>query len=146
MSSVTRRPARPRLRALFAAALAVVGLAATALVAPAILTPDRVSQAHAAVYQCGCPQSAYDLRSRWENLGFPAGAAWHQVGANKWIFGGAVHQNREGQLPKGARYREYDAQYYTQRGRHRGAKRIVVDIATDAAWYSPNHYTDFYRM
>jgi guanyl-specific ribonuclease Sa len=86
------------------------------------------------------------MRDQWAALNFPSGAAWHQIGTSQWIYGGAVHQNRERQLPTSGRYREYDAQIYTRRGESRGAKRIIIDISTYAAWYSPNHYTDFYVM
>ena len=31
-------------------------------------------------------------------------------------------------------------------GASRDAYRIVVDLDTGAVWFSPNHYTDFYRL
>jgi guanyl-specific ribonuclease Sa len=141
-----RHPFRHRLIGLLAALAVVAGLAVTAVVTPAIVAPGSTSQAQAAVYQCGCPQSAYTMRTRWADLGYPRSAAWRQIGTNQWLYGGAVHQNREQQLPIGGNYREYDAQVYTSRGQARGAKRLVVNVDSLAAWYSPNHYTDFYRM
>jgi hypothetical protein len=105
-----------------------------------------IAPAHATVRACGCPSTAYDMLHGWESLGFPSGAGWREVGVHQWLYGGAVHQNREGQLPRSASYREYDAQVYTVRGQARGAKRIVIDVHSRVAWYTPNHYTDFYRM
>jgi guanyl-specific ribonuclease Sa len=121
-------------------------LAVMLLLTAAVAIPGAATPAHASVYDCGCPSSAYDLLDRWDTLGFPSGAKWRQIGTNKWLYGGAVHQNREGQLPRSRSYREYDAQIYTRSGQSRGAKRIVIDINSYAAWYTPNHYTDFYRM
>jgi hypothetical protein len=135
-----------RLSRAFAAVLLVFGLSAAAVGAPSVVAPGTASRAAAAVYDCGCPSSAYTMLDRWEALRFPKGAAWRQIGTNQWLYGGAVHQNREGQLPSGGNYREYDAQVYSYRGQSRGAKRIVVDLDAGEAWYSPNHYTDFYRM
>lgn len=120
-------------------------LAALLVLAPTPLLPGS-APAYAAVHNCGCPAAAYTMLDRWDALNFPSGAAWRQIGTNKWLYGGAVHQNREGQLPRARSYREYDAQVYTRRGQSRGAKRIVIDVSSYAAWYSPNHYTDFYRM
>lgn len=144
--SYPAHPLRRRLLGLLTALAVVAGLAGLAVVTPAIVAPHSASQAQAAVYNCGCPSSAYTMRTHWANLNYPRSAAWRQIGTNQWLYGGAVHQNREGQLPAGASYREYDAQVYTQRGQARGAKRLVVNINTLAAWYSPNHYADFYRM
>jgi guanyl-specific ribonuclease Sa len=139
--TVLSRLLRPMLRPML-----VPLLAGLLLVAPAAVSPRATTPAQAAVYDCGCPSSAYDMLARWDALNFPSGAAWRQIGTSRWLYGGAVHQNRERQLPIAGRYREYDAQVYTSRGQSRGAKRIVIDIYSYAAWYSPNHYTDFYRM
>lgn len=142
----SRRSIPRRLRALLGALTLVLGLTAAGLVVPPVVAPESAPQAQAAVYNCGCPQSAYTMRTRWANLGYPSGAAWRQISANQWLYGGAVHQNRERQLPVNASYREYDAQVYSRRGQARGALRIVVNVSSHAAWYTPNHYTDFYRM
>ena len=47
--------------------------------------------------------------------------------------------------PSGATYHEYDV-YSRARGAARDAYRIVVNRSTGAVWFSPNHYTDFYRL
>ncbi len=135
-----------RFRTLVASLALVFGLAAASVVAPAVLAPQSSSQAEAAVYNCGCPSSAYAMYDRWDSRNWPSGAAWRQIGTNQWLYGGAVHYNRERQLPVNASYREYDAQVYSYRGQSRGAKRIVINISTYQGWYTPNHYTDFYRM
>jgi hypothetical protein len=147
MSSTTLKPViRRRFAPLIASIALVLGLAATAVVVPSVVAPTSGGQAHAAVYNCGCPSSAYAMYDRWDALDWPRGAAWRQIGSNQWLYGGAVHYNRERQLPTNASYREYDAQVYSYRGQSRGAKRIVINISTYQGWYTPNHYTDFYRI
>jgi guanyl-specific ribonuclease Sa len=141
-----RHTAARRLASVLASIAMVLGLAATAIVAPSVVAPQAGDQASAAVYNCGCPASAYTMYDRWDALNWPSGASWRQIGTNRWLYGGAVHYNRERQLPTGASYREYDAQVYSRRGQSRGAKRIVINVSTYAGWYTPNHYTDFYRM
>jgi hypothetical protein len=61
--------------------------------------------------------------------------------------GGGKYENRDGKLPPGGDYREYDVN-----PRPRGARdkeRIVVDWSggkPGKAWYTPDHYDTFYPM
>ncbi|GIV19570.1 MAG: hypothetical protein KatS3mg023_1321 [Armatimonadota bacterium] len=59
--------------------------------------------------------------------------------------GGRVFQNREGKLPACGNYREYDIHPYVK-GQNRGTERIVVDINTGRAWYTPDHYETFIEI
>jgi YD repeat-containing protein len=59
--------------------------------------------------------------------------------------GGRVFQNREGKLPACGNYREYDIHPYVK-GQNRGSERIVVDINTGRAWYTPDHYQTFIEI
>lgn len=56
--------------------------------------------------------------------------------------GGKTFNNRDGKLPKGGKYKEYDIDPKVK-GKPRGAGRIVVDEATGQAWYTPDHYDTF---
>ena len=57
--------------------------------------------------------------------------------------GGRVFQNREGGLPAGGDYREFDVDPH--RG-GRNADRIVVDWNSRKAWYTGDHYQTFIPM
>jgi guanyl-specific ribonuclease Sa len=59
--------------------------------------------------------------------------------------GGRVFQNREGKLPACGNYREYDIHPYVK-GQNRGSERIIVDINTGRAWYTPDHYQTFIEI
>lgn len=54
-------------------------------------------------------------------------------------------QNREGYLPKGGKYTEYDVNP-TQSNANRGSERIVVDKNTGKGWYTSDHYNSFTRL
>jgi guanyl-specific ribonuclease Sa len=54
--------------------------------------------------------------------------------------GGTIFQNREGRLPEGGSYREFDVDpHYGQRN----AERIIVEWNTKQAWYTGDHYQTF---
>ncbi|MBI5027085.1 MAG: hypothetical protein HZC12_10250 [Nitrospirae bacterium] len=59
--------------------------------------------------------------------------------------GGRIFQNREGKLPQGGKYREYDIDPYVS-GQSRTAERIVIDESTGRAWYTPDHYKTFVEI
>jgi ribonuclease T1 len=139
----------PRRRGRFVAMIGVAAaLVAAALVGPAVLAPSHASQAHASVYgtctMSGCA-AARTARDGWQQRGFPTSRGWYQWTGGKYNFAGGTFSNYEGELPKGAKYNEYDV-YPRAKGAHRDAVRIIVNRSTGATWYSPNHYTDFYRM
>ncbi|MEU7772475.1 ribonuclease domain-containing protein [Micromonospora taraxaci] len=77
--------------------------------------------------------------------GFPTSRGWYSWSGGKSNFAGGQFYNYEGQLPTNATYNEYDVYPRTQ-GAARDAYRIVVNRSTGVTWFSPNHYTDFYRL
>ncbi|SDI90674.1 ribonuclease [Lentzea albidocapillata subsp. violacea] len=129
-----------RTRRLFAA-LAVVAsvLGVTTAVAPA---------ADAAVYS-SCTQSrcsaARTANSTWSGKGYPSTRGWNSWPNGQCNFAGGVHQNREGQLPAGHSYLEFDV-YPRACGASRDAYRIIVDRTTGTVYFSPDHYANFYRL
>ncbi|MEV8517829.1 ribonuclease domain-containing protein [Dactylosporangium sp. NPDC051484] len=131
-----------RLLSRFAVALGLVTvLLAGLLVAPA-------TSAHASVFSScdisGCAD-ARTARAGWSSLGFPTSRNWYAWPSGKYNFAGGQYQNFEGQLPSGATYYEYDV-IPRNKGAARDAKRIIINRGTGVTWYSPNHYTDFYRL
>ncbi|MBV1853838.1 ribonuclease domain-containing protein [Catellatospora tritici] len=121
----------------------VLAMLLTALVVPATSEP-----ASAAVYS-SCTISrcadARTARSGWSAKGFPTSAGWYSWSGGLYNYTGGQFYNREGQLPAGATYYEYDV-YPRTKGAARDAYRIVVNRSTGVTWFSPNHYTDFYRL
>jgi hypothetical protein len=123
------------------AALAIVAsvLGATTVVAPA---------ADATVYD-SCTQSrcsaARTANSTWKSMGYPGSRGWYAWPAGRYNFAGGTFFNREGQLPTGYDYQEFDV-YPRARGAARDAYRIVVNMDTGVTYFSPNHYSDFYRL
>ncbi|WP_223189706.1 ribonuclease domain-containing protein [Nonomuraea terrae] len=129
-------PAWPlRLAVVLAALVSLVGLAG-------------VVPANADVYG-SCTMSrcadARAARSVWQSKGYPTSAGWYSWPDGRYNYTGGRFYNREGQLPAGATYHEYDV-YSRARGAARDAYRIVVNRSTGAVWFSPDHYTDFYRL
>ncbi|MDQ1295130.1 MAG: ribonuclease [Actinomycetota bacterium] len=62
-----------------------------------------------------------------------------------YAFAGGRYRNHEARLPLGTMYYEYDV-YPRNRGTARDGYRLVVDTAGETAWFTPNHYLDFYRV
>ena len=92
----------------------------------------------------GCAE-AYDSEATWRSTGYPSSRGWYDWPTGQCNYAGGTHQNREGQLPSGHSYLEFDV---TPRacGASRQAYRLVVDRTTGTVYFSPNHYEDFYRM
>lgn len=59
------------------------------------------------------------------------------------FVGGKIFKNKEGRLPSGGKYREYDVDARPASGTSRNAERIVVDENTGKAWYTEDHYGSF---
>ncbi|MFZ7133298.1 MAG: ribonuclease domain-containing protein [Eubacteriales bacterium] len=55
--------------------------------------------------------------------------------------GGAEFENKEGLLPKGVKYKEYDVDPLVK-GENRGAERIVIGD-DGSVWYTNDHYQTF---
>ncbi|MGI5285415.1 ribonuclease domain-containing protein [Nonomuraea polychroma] len=127
----------------WAVRLTVILAAITSLVSLIHVTP-----ANAAVYGSCTISRCADARtakSIWASKGYPTTRGWYSWPDGKYNFAGGRFYNREGQLPSGATYHEYDV-YSRSQGAARDAYRIVVNRSTGVAWFSPNHYTDFYRL
>ena len=127
-----------RLIVLLAAIASMTGLAGV----------TGVTEAGASVYSsCGIARcaDARTARSIWASKGFPTTAGWYSWPDGRYNYTGGRFYNREGQLPANATYYEYDV-YSRAQGAARDAYRIVVNRSTGVTWFSPNHYTDFYRL
>ncbi|MBE1584323.1 ribonuclease domain-containing protein [Nonomuraea angiospora] len=123
--------------------LTVVLTAFVSLIGLAGITP-----ANASVYNSCTISRCSDARSAsstWASKGYPTSSGWYSWPDGRYNYTGGRFYNREGQLPSGATYYEYDV-YSRARGAARDAYRIVVNRSTGVVWFSPNHYTDFYRL
>ncbi len=78
----------------------------------------------------GVPQKALDVLAIVRSTGQPPPG----------YVGGTVFQNREGRLPDGGNYREFDVDPHHGQ---RNAERIIVDWTTKQAWYTGDHYRTF---
>lgn len=120
---------------------------AVAIVAAASLT-GCATNANASVFGSCTIARCSDARSAsaiWAGKGYPTASGWYSWPDGKFNFTGGRFFNREGELPSGATYNEYDV-YSRAKGAPRDAYRIVVNRGSGAVWFSPNHYTDFYRL
>lgn len=134
-------PHRPRLS--WRARLTVALTALVSLTGVVGTTP-----AHASVYSSCTISRCADARSAssiWASMGYPTTSGWYAWPDGLYNYTGGRFYNREGQLPSGATYYEYDV-YSRPPGAPRDAYRIVVNRSTGTVWFSPNHYTDFYRL
>ncbi|MGX7827820.1 ribonuclease domain-containing protein [Actinokineospora sp. 24-640] len=111
-------------------------------------TSTVAAPASAAVYP-SCTFSACDAARTayrgWGQLGFPTARNWYAWPYGQYNFAGGRFYNREGQLPAGHTFYEYDT-HHRPRGAARDARRIVRDVTTGVVWYSPDHYGNFYRI
>ncbi|MEV7801692.1 ribonuclease domain-containing protein [Microbispora sp. NPDC088329] len=110
--------------------------------------PTGTVPAHASVHGSCTISRCADARSAnaiWAGKGYPTGGGWYSWPDGQYNYTGGRFHNREGRLPGGAAYYEYDV-YSRPRGASRDAYRIVVDRGTGVTWFSPDHYTDFYRL
>ncbi|NUW30926.1 ribonuclease N [Nonomuraea sp. SMC257] len=120
-----------------------VALAVTLATAVTGTTPAAASvHDSCTVSRCADARSANSI---WAAKGYPTRAGWYPWPGGAYNYTGGRFRNREGRLPRGATYDEYDV-YSRPRGAARDAYRIVVDRGTRATWFTPNHYTDFYRL
>lgn len=134
----SRRPRPSRLAQLTVMLAAILSLTGVVGITPA----------NASVFNSCTISRCSDARSAnatWASKGYPTTSGWYTWSGGKYNYTGGRHYNREGQLPSGATYYEYDV-YSRARGAARDAYRIVVNRSTGVTWFSPNHYTDFYRL
>ncbi|WP_434442962.1 ribonuclease domain-containing protein [Lentzea sp. E54] len=125
-------------------------LAALAIVASVfgVTTVVGTPAADAAVYS-SCTQTrcsaARSANSTWSAKGYPGSRGWYSWPNGQCNFAGGTFYNREGQLPAGHRYQEFDV-YPRACNASRDAYRIVVDRTTGSVYFSPDHYGNFYRL
>lgn len=62
-----------------------------------------------------------------------------------WYHSGSFN-NEEGLLPQGGQYLEHDIDLWYPGELGRGSERIVVDMNTGDAWYTPDHYRTFFKV
>ncbi|GAA4623072.1 ribonuclease domain-containing protein [Actinoallomurus vinaceus] len=124
-----------------------VTLAATASVAGMVGTAPAEASVHKSctMWRCADARSAKLIWASKGPKGYPTSRGWYSWKGGKYNFTGGRFQNREGELPRGATYYEYDV-YPRKKGAHRDAYRIVVNRSSGVVWFSPNHYTDFYKL
>ncbi|GLZ28676.1 hypothetical protein Lesp02_08660 [Lentzea sp. NBRC 105346] len=124
----------------------LVALAAVASLLSVSLAVAPAAEARVYSY-CGISgcSAARSADSIWESKGYPSARNWYSWPNGQCNFAGGTYYNRDGQLPSGHTYQEFDV-YPRACGAPRDAKRIVVDRTTGQVYFSPNHYTDFYPM
>jgi hypothetical protein len=130
-SALTRR-----LLIAFIAVASVLGLTA-------ISTPAQAS-VYGSCSISGC-SAARSADSTWASMGYPGTRGWYDWPDGQCNYAGGVYENREGELPSGDTFHEFDV-YPRPCGAARDAARIVLDDDTGTVWFSPNHYTDFYQL
>ncbi|ETK31402.1 ribonuclease domain-containing protein [Microbispora sp. ATCC PTA-5024] len=131
-----RRPSWPaRLAVLIAAITSMTVLVGVAPAGASVYSSCTISR---------CSDARY-ANSVWASKGYPTSSGWYSWPDGRYNYTGGRFYNREGELPSGATYYEYDV-YSRAKGAARDAYRIVVNRSTGAVWFSPNHYTDFYRL
>jgi ribonuclease T1 len=132
------RPYWPkRLAVTLMAFAAVLGVSVT--VTPAA---DATVYSTCTISRCSAARSA---DATWEDKNYPGTRGWYDWPNGQCNYAGGTFRNDEGQLPSGHSFREFDV-YPRTCGAARDAYRIVVDLNTGVVWFSPNHYTDFYRL
>jgi hypothetical protein len=141
-STAPTSTAPTRWRRLVLLLAAIVATSSAATLAP-VLTAPAQADVYSSCAISGC-SAARTARTGWSSLGFPTSRAWYTWPYGQYNFAGGRYYNYDGQLPS-ATYYEYDV-YPRAYGAARDAYRIVVNKSTGATWYSPNHYTDFYRI
>ncbi|QFZ21285.1 ribonuclease domain-containing protein [Saccharothrix syringae] len=137
MHTLPRTTWTRRLAVTISAVASVLGL--TVVVTPAA---DASVYGSCTISRCADARSA---RTTWSSKGYPSTRGWNSWPNGQCNFAGGQFYNREGQLPGGHSYLEFDV-YPRACGAARDAYRIIVDRTAGTAYFSPNHYTDFYRL
>jgi hypothetical protein len=109
-----------------------------------VATPAASATVYSSCTQSRC-SAARSANTTWKSKGYPGTRGWYNWPNGQCNFAGGEYYNNDGQLPDGDFFQEYDV-YPRSCGASRDAYRIVVDLDTGAVWFSPNHYTDFYRL
>ncbi|WP_236792645.1 ribonuclease domain-containing protein [Amycolatopsis sp. GM8] len=122
--------------------LAVVALLFSLLGTVLVVPAEASVYDSCSVSGCSAARTAYN---GWNQLGFPRSAGWYSWPYGQYNYTGGRFQNREGELPAGDTFYEYDVNPRA-RGAARDAARIVRDVTTGVVWFTPDHYVNFYRI
>ncbi len=133
----TRIPVMKRFAITLAVLASIVGMSVVATPAA-----DATVYGSCTMSRCADARSANTI---WQSKGYPGTRGWYSWPNGQCNFAGGTFYNREGQLPSGHSYREFDV-YPRACGASRDAYRIVLDRTTGVVYFSPNHYADFYRL
>jgi guanyl-specific ribonuclease Sa len=121
-------------------------VATTGLVGAGLATAPSAS----AYYNPSCTHSgcaeARSSNSTWKSMGYPSTRGWYDwAPTGTCNFAGGTYNNYEGELPTGRSYLEFDV---TPRacGAPRQSYRIVVDRSSGAVYFTPDHYSTFYKL
>lgn len=128
---------RTRLVAVFMALASIFGVT---LVVPQ--AADATVYSSCAISRCSAARSA---NTTWKSMNYPGVRGWYDWPTGQCNFAGGTYNNYEGELPTTHKYREFDV-YPRSCGASRDAYRIIVDLTNGVVYFSPNHYTDFYRL
>lgn len=134
---------RPRLTWTTRLAVAITAVASVLSVST-VSTPTAQASVFSSCTMSRCAD-ARSANSTWKSKGYPATRGWYSWPNGQCSFAGGTYRNLEGELPSGHSYREFDV-YPRPCGASRDAYRIVVDMTTSVVYFTPNHYTDFYRI
>jgi ribonuclease T1 len=126
-----------RLVVTFMALASVLGV--TLVVTPAA---DASVFSSCTISRCSAARTA---DTTWQSMNYPGSRGWYDWPNGQCNFAGGTYNNYEGELPATHRYREFDV-YPRSCGAARDAYRIIVDLTNGVVYFSPNHYTDFYRL
>ncbi|MFL6120221.1 ribonuclease domain-containing protein [Actinophytocola sp.] len=109
-----------------------------------IVTPAADASVHSSctISRCSAARSA---DTTWESKNYPGSRGWYSWPNGQCNFAGGTYNNLEAELPNGHSYREFDV-YPRTCGASRDAYRIVVDLTAGVTYFSPDHYTNFYRL
>ncbi|WP_027346516.1 ribonuclease domain-containing protein [Hamadaea tsunoensis] len=119
-----------------------------AVLAGLVATTVVAQPAQASVYPTCTVSRCADARTArtgWSAKGYPTTAGWYTWSGGLYNYTGGRFQNREGELPAGATYYEYDV-YPRAKGAARDAYRIVVNRSSGVVWFTPDHYVTFYQL
>lgn len=123
--------------------LAALAIVASVLGVTTVVTPAADAAVYSSCTQSRC-SAARSANSTWSSLGYP-GPGWYDWPNGQCNYTGGTFQNREGQLPAGHTYQEFDV-YPRSCGAARDAYRIVRDRTNGYVYFSPDHYSNFYRL
>jgi len=124
--------------------LAALAIVASVLGLTVVVTPAASADVFSSCTMSRCA-AARSADSTWKSMGYPVDRTWYDWPGGSCNFAGGVFSNRDGQLPSGDSYQEFDV-YPRSCGARRDAYRIVVDMTTGDVYFSPDHYSNFYHL